>query len=88
MPADGTNGIIDSKMPKAWPVRPLTPGGVNRTFNRPSNRITLFVEVMNVFNRENVRFTPPGVNGRTGQAFGLFESMIPFVPSAGVLVEF
>ena len=60
----------------------------NRTFNRPSNRITLFVEVMNVFNRENVRFTPPGVNGRTGQAFGLFESMIPFVPSAGVLVEF
>ena len=60
----------------------------NRTFNRPSNRITLFVEVMNVFNRENVRFTPPGVNGRTGQAFGLFESMIPFVPSAGVQVEF
>ena len=43
---------------------------------------------MNVLNRENVRFTPPGVNGRTGQAFGLFESMIPFVPSAGVLVEF
>ena len=60
----------------------------NRTFNRPSNRITLFIEVMNVFNRENVRFTPPGVNGRTGQAFGLFESMIPFVPSAGVQVEF
>jgi len=60
----------------------------NRTFNRPSSRITLFVEVMNVFNRENVRFTPPGVNVRTGQAFGLFESMIPFVPSAGVLVEF
>jgi hypothetical protein len=61
---------------------------LNRTFNRPSSRITLFVEFMNVFNRENVRFTPPGVNGRTGQAFGLFESMIPFVPSAGVLIEF
>ena len=60
----------------------------NRTFNRPSSRITLFVEVMNVFDRENVRFTPPGVNARTGQAFGLFETMIPFVPSAGVLVEF
>jgi TonB-dependent receptor-like protein/carboxypeptidase family protein len=61
---------------------------LNRTFNRPSSRITLFVEFLNVFNRENVRFTPPGVNGRTGQAFGLFESMIPFVPSAGVQVEF
>ena len=43
---------------------------------------------MNVLDRENVRFTPPGVNLRTGQAFGLFESMIPRVPSAGVLVEF
>ena len=60
----------------------------NRTFNRRSSRITLFVEVMNVLARENVRFNPPGVNGRTGQAFDLFESMIPFVPSAGVLVEF
>jgi TonB-dependent receptor-like protein/carboxypeptidase family protein len=60
----------------------------NRTFNRPSSRITLFIEVMNVFNRENVRFNPPGVNGRTGQAFDMFESMIPLVPSAGVLVEF
>jgi hypothetical protein len=52
----------------------------NRTFNRPSSRITLFVEVMNVFNRENGRFTPPGVNGRTGQAFGLFELMIRSCP--------
>ena len=60
----------------------------SRTFNHRSNRITLFVEVMNVLGRENVRYTPPGVSFRTGQAFGLFESMIPLVPSAGVLVEF
>jgi hypothetical protein len=25
---------------------------------------------------------------RTRQAFGIFESMIPLVPSAGVLIEF
>ena len=61
---------------------------LSRAFNRHSSRITLFVEVMNVLDRENVRFTPPGVNLRTGQAFGLFESMIPRVPSAGVLVDF
>jgi hypothetical protein len=59
-----------------------------RTFNHRSNRITLFVEVMNVLARENVRYIQPGVNFRTGQAFGLFESLIPLVPSAGVLVEF
>jgi hypothetical protein len=61
---------------------------LSRAFNRRSSRITLFVEVLNVLDRENVRFTPPGVNARTGQAFGLFDSMIPRVPSAGVLVEF
>lgn len=60
----------------------------NRTFTRRSNRLTLFVEVMNVLGRDNVRFNSPGVNGRTGQAFGMFESMIPRVPSAGVLLEF
>ena len=61
---------------------------LSRAFNRRASRISLFVEVLNVLDRENVRFTPPGVNLRTGQAFGLYESMIPRVPSAGVLVEF
>lgn len=60
----------------------------NRTFNWSRKRLTLFAEVMNVLNRDNVRFTPPGINTRTGQASGLFESMIPFVPSAGILIEF
>ena len=60
----------------------------NRTFNWQAMRMTLFVEVLNVFARDNVRFTSPGINVRTRQAFGLFESMIPIVPSAGVLIEF
>jgi hypothetical protein len=60
----------------------------NRTFNWQSKRLTLFVEVMNLLGRDNVRFEQPGVNIRTGQAFGLFNSMIPRVPSAGILLEF
>lgn len=60
----------------------------NRTYNWSRKRLTLFAEVMNVLNRDNLRFTPPGINTRTGQATGLFESMIPFVPSAGILIEF
>ena len=43
---------------------------------------------MNVFGHDNVRYTTPFVNVRTRQAFGMFEPMIPFVPSAGVLIEF
>ncbi len=60
----------------------------NRTFNWSGKRLTLFGEVMNVLNRENVRFKPPGINTRTGQVNRLFETMIPVVPSAGILVEF
>jgi Carboxypeptidase regulatory-like domain/TonB-dependent Receptor Plug Domain len=60
----------------------------NRTFNWSRKRLTLFAEVMNVLNRDNVRFNPPIVNTRTGQVNGLFESLIPIVPSAGILIEF
>jgi hypothetical protein len=60
----------------------------NRTFNWQGKRLTLFVEVLNVFGHDNVRYNPPGVNLRTRQAFGIFEAMIPLVPSAGILLEF
>jgi len=60
----------------------------NRTFTWSQKRLTLFVEALNVYGRSNVRFAAPGVNVRTGQAFGLFDTLFPFVPSAGVLLEF
>ena len=60
----------------------------NRTFNWSRKRLTLFGEIMNVLDRDNVRFNPPGINTATGRVSGLFESMIPIVPSAGILIEF
>jgi hypothetical protein len=60
----------------------------NRTFNWSRKRLTLFAEVMNVLNRDNVRFDPPRINVTTRQVTGLFETMIPIVPTAGVLIEF
>ena len=60
----------------------------NRTFNWAKKRLTLFAEVINLFNRDNVRFNPPGVNTATGRVSNLFESLIPIVPSAGILIEF
>ena len=60
----------------------------NRTFNWEKKRMTLFVEVMNVLGRENVRYEQPGVNVRTLQAFGIFNTMLPRIPSAGILIEF
>ncbi len=60
----------------------------NRTFTWGPRRLTLFAEVMNVLNRDNVRFSPPGVNTRTGGVSRLFEPLIPIVPSVGLLIEF
>lgn len=60
----------------------------NRTFNWSRSRMTLFVEVINLFNRDNVRFVPPRVNASTHQVSRIFEQMVPILPSAGILIEF
>jgi hypothetical protein len=59
----------------------------DRAFSWGSRRVVLFVEVANVPNRKNVRNTPYGVD-RNGRAFGVTETMMPIVPSAGFVVEF
>jgi hypothetical protein len=60
----------------------------NRTFDWSRRRLTLFVEVINVLNRENVRFNPPRINSATREVTRLFDSLVPVVPSAGLLFEF
>ena len=60
----------------------------NRTFTWRATRLTVFAELLNVYNRENVRAASPGINGITHQVFGLFEPMFPMIPSAGLSWEF
>ena len=54
---------------------------VNRTFTWQEKRLTLFVEVLNVYNRTNLREASAGINSRTFEAFGLFvngyEKLVP-----------
>jgi hypothetical protein len=61
---------------------------LNRTFTWTTRRLTLFVEVINVLDRENMRYHPPSINGQTFEARRLFEPLLPVVPSAGILIEF
>jgi hypothetical protein len=61
---------------------------MNRTFTWDRKRLTLFLEAINVLNRDNVRFQLPSVNRRTFEATGLFDGMAPLIPSVGVLLEF
>ena len=59
----------------------------DRTFNWSSRRITLFAEVINLLNRTNVRNVPYGID-RSGRVFGPTDSLMPILPSAGLVVEF
>src|SRR5262245_11207214 len=61
---------------------------LNRTFTRRDTRLTLFAEVLNVLDRNNVREGTPGINPVTFQATHLFDQLFPRTPSAGILVEF
>ncbi len=60
----------------------------NRTFTLRATRLTLFAEVLNIYNRDNVRAGLPGINANTLRVFGLFDSMFPIIPSAGMSLEF
>ena len=61
---------------------------MNRTFTWDHRRLTLFIEGINVLNQNNVRYQLPSVNRRTLEATGLFDSMVPIIPTFGILVDF
>ena len=60
---------------------------VNRTFTFSRARLTLFVELMNALGRENIGQADGSVRPNF-EAVGYGEKLIPFVPSAGFLIEF
>jgi hypothetical protein len=49
--------------------------------------LTLFLEVINVFNRSNLA-PANGVVSTMGQAFNFTEPMFPVLPSAGIRLDF
>lgn len=86
-----TNGayfVTDVRNTARLPVYGRLDLRANRAFNWSRRRLTLFAEVINVLNRDNVRFQPPGVNVTTRTVSNPFNSMLPTVPSLGVLFEF
>ena len=60
----------------------------DRTFTYRKRRLTLFVEVINVMNRDNMRAQGASYNLSTREAWALSENVFPLLPSAGVLIEF
>lgn len=60
---------------------------VNRTYQFQRRRLTLFAEVLNVFNRENVGLTDGTVRS-DASVTGFVETLFPLLPSLGLRVEF
>lgn len=86
--ADGAVFLSSSRNDVRLPAYARVDLRANRAFNWSRSRMTVFAEVMNVLNRDNVRFSPPGVSAQTRLVRNMFEPMIPIVPSVGVLIEF
>jgi hypothetical protein len=59
----------------------------NRTFTFQRSRLTLFVEVMNLLNRDNLRQVDGSIRSNL-DAVGFVDRLLPRVPSAGLLFEF
>ena len=59
----------------------------NRTFNVGSARLTLYTEIMNVLNHANYRYAGRSVLIPSGQVFFDRETTFPFLPAAGITVE-
>jgi hypothetical protein len=60
---------------------------INRTYHFTKRRLTLFAEVLNVLNRENVGRTD-GTVRTIGTVTGFVETLFPVLPSVGIRVEF
>jgi hypothetical protein len=62
---------------------------VNKDFNFDRWKLTLYAEVMNVLRRDNVRFSDlDDYNPNTGRVFYTRDSLFPFLPIAGLTLEF
>jgi len=59
----------------------------DRAFNWSGRRLVLFVDVANVLNRTNLRNSSYSVD-RAGRVFETTESLMPIVPSGGLVFEF
>ena len=59
----------------------------DRAFNWSGRRLVVFVEVANVLNHTNVRNSAASID-RRGRVFGTTESLMPIVPSGGLVIEF
>jgi hypothetical protein len=59
----------------------------DRAFTWSGRRLVVFIDVANVLNHENLRNASYSID-RAGRVFDTTESLMPIVPSGGLVIEF
>ena len=59
----------------------------DRGFTWSGRRLVVFVDVANVLNRQNLRNSSYSID-RAGRVFDITDSLLPIVPSGGLVIEF
>ena len=80
-------GLSETRNGVRLPVYQRLDLRANRTWTLQRSRLTLYVELMNVFGKTNWRTGNGGIRP-DGEITGLLDPLVPFVPSAGLLWEF
>jgi hypothetical protein len=79
--------LVDARNTLRLPVYARLDVRGDRTVVWFGQRVTLFVEVANAFNRRNERNVPYSLD-RDGRISGVTDTLMPVVPSGGFVVEF
>jgi len=80
-------GLSETRNGARLPVYQRLDLRANRTWTVQRSRLTLYLELMNVFGKTNWRTGNGGIRP-DGEIIGLLDPLVPFVPSAGLLWEF
>jgi hypothetical protein len=79
--------LVESRNTLRLPAYARLDVRADRTFTWSSRRVTLFGEVANALNHRNLRNVPYGVDP-TGRVFDPTDTLLPILPSAGLVIEF
>jgi hypothetical protein len=60
----------------------------DRVFTMGKTRLTVFGEVVNVLDRDNLGPADPSIRLRTFEAVRVTETLLPRVPAVGVMIAF
>lgn len=81
------SGLVSDRNTLRLPAYSRLDVRADRAFNWSGRRLVLFVDVANVLNHTNLRNASYSVD-RVGRVFDTTESLMPIVPSGGLVFEF